>query len=69
MDAQEAQRVVLELDAGSDGLEGWLIDPGGDRRRFSGWLDLASGLENVRRQGIDRVDPEHGPAADPRSRP
>ena len=47
----ESVRVVLELDTGSTGLSGRLIDDRGSVSGFFGWLQLMGGLEDVR----DRV--------------
>lgn len=41
-------RVVIDLEPGTDRPQGWLTDPGGERHRFSGWLELASGVDAVR---------------------
>jgi hypothetical protein len=41
-------RVTVEFDDPGDRLSGWLVGPDHERRRFSGWLELASGLTRLR---------------------
>jgi hypothetical protein len=38
----------LELDPMSDPVEGWLLEDGGERVPFTGWLQLAAALERAR---------------------
>jgi hypothetical protein len=49
----------LELDASADPVEGWLVVRGGDRERFTGWIQLAAALERIRVGG-----PPPAPVAD-----
>lgn len=38
----QPMRVIVELEADNQNLCGWLTEPDGRRRRFDGWLALAS---------------------------
>lgn len=50
MNASGALRVLIDLDPGTERLSGWLTEPDGHRQWFGGWLELASGMERIRRQ-------------------
>jgi hypothetical protein len=44
-------RLSLELDADANPVSGWLDGPEQQRRSFSGYLELMSLIEHVRRNG------------------
>ena len=55
--AVATQRLVLDVEVGSDPIAGRLRqDAGGSERRFSGWMELVAGLEALNHDGEDAGD-------------
>jgi hypothetical protein len=49
---------TLELELDGPLPEGAITEPGGQRRAFQGWIELAAAIDDLRRSpGIDAAEP------------
>jgi hypothetical protein len=58
----QSVRVIVELERDNQRLCGWLTDPDGQRRRFDGWLELASKFAELQGSGTGSAAREARPA-------
>lgn len=56
-------RLVLDIDPGSDPIEGAISGPGRPGRRFCGYLQLMAAVEDARADGARADGADEGPDA------
>jgi hypothetical protein len=62
-------RVILDLELAADPIRGQLQDEAGHSQPFTGWLELASALEDTRATAVVAVPPGGEESPEPREAP
>ena len=48
MSVPDDSRLELWIEPGSEPIAGWLAQPGQERQRFGGWVELTAAIETAR---------------------